>query len=156
MKKFNIVYAVVTIGLGVFARLYAAQYKSIDRNISIGADFFPMLMSSGLVLTGLIILISALLKKGGGGEDAVDPAGWRRLAVFMSACLAYLLLLRPLGFILDSALMTALCMYRLGCRKWPHLIAYSIVMPLVVFCLFYYFMYVSLPLGVLEPVLPKY
>ena len=60
------------------------------------------------------------------------------------------------GFILDGVWITAFVMYRFGCRNYIALAIWSILMPTVIFCVFYYMLYVGLPLGVLAPILPKY
>ena len=86
----------------------------------------------------------------------MEPIGVSRLAVFGVGCLAYCLLMRPFGFIIASTLMVAFCMFRLGCKRWRSAALFSIILPGVVFYMFYYLMYVDLPLGLLESILPKY
>lgn len=156
MKKYNILYSLAIIAIGAFAGIYALRYASTDKNLSIGADFFPVLMSLGLVATGIVILIGSLRGAAVSGEGETVSFGVTRLASFAVACILYFLLLAPLGFIPASALMVAFCMIRLGCRQWLAVALYAIIMPSAIFVLFYYFMYVDLPLGVLEHVLPKY
>lgn len=156
MKKANIVYAVAIIALGVFAGVYAMRYHSTDPFLKVGADTFPMIMGGGLVLTGLVILVGALRNRVIPGEERASETRLGKVLLFAVAFAAYFSLLRPLGFIVDGAIMVAFCMRRLGCANWPAIVAYSLIMPFVVFVVFYYFMYVDLPLGVLEPILPKY
>ena len=165
MKRYNIAYALLIIAIGVFAAWYAMRYRSSDtspkRNsdaiyIRTGTDTFPTMMSVGLVASGAVILIGAVRGKVTPGEETIEPFGVSRLVPFVIAFAAYFVLLRPLGFLVDSTLMVAFCMHRLGCRNWIAMTAYSILMPFAVFAVFYYLMYVSLPLGILEPILPKY
>lgn len=155
MRKFNIIYAITAICLGLFAALYSVQYGIGDSRMRIGAGFFPMAMACGLVLTGTIIFAGAL-RSPADGPCAVNMSGLARVGVFIAAFFCYFLLLKPLGFIADSILIIIFCMWQLGCRKWTEMLVYAIVLSSVVFCAFYYLMFVDLPLGILSSVLPKY
>lgn len=156
MKKRNIIYGALMVALGLFAFIYAGRYASTLQlgQGSTGGDFFPRIMAGGLVVTGAVIVATALFSKK--PEEAAEPIKWVELAINLAAFVAYYLLLKPLGFIIDSALVVAFIMVRFGCRKYLAVGIWSIVMPTAIFCLFYYGLYVSLPLGLLAPILPKY
>ncbi len=156
MKKRNMIYGSLITALGIFAFIYAGRYAntvSLGQG-STGGDFFPRIMSGGLIVTGLIIVLTSLLSKK--PEEDCEPIHWVELLINMAILALYYVLLRPLGFIVDSVLVTAVVMYRFGCRNYPAIVIWSVVMPSVIFCLFYYTLYVGLPLGILEPILPKY
>lgn len=156
MKKRNIIYSSLIMALGVFAFFYAGQYAntvSLGQG-STGGDFFPRIMSGGLIITGLVILLTALFSKH--PQEECESIKWIELLINIAILGVYYVLLRPLGFIVDSVLVTAVVMYRFGCRNYLALVIWSIVMPTAVFCLFYYTLYVGLPLGILAPILPKY
>ena len=156
MKKYNIVYASAIVCLGVFAAIYALRYSNVDRHLRVGAHTFPVVISLCLIVTGLIILIGALGNRVVPGEERPPQMRLSKVGVFVVVFVVYFILLKPLGFILTGVPMVMFCMRRLGCGSWPAIIAYSVILPSVVFAAFYYCMYVSLPLGVLESVLPKY
>ena len=156
MKRYNIVYSAVIIAIGVFAGWYALRYNLSDPRFRIGAGAFPVMMAVCLVIAGFVILIGALRGIVVPGEETMEPIGLSRLGVFIAAFAAYFALLQPLGFLVDSVLMVAFCMHRLGCREGRAMAAYSILMPSAIFVIFYYCMYVTLPLGILEPIIPKY
>lgn len=156
MKKRNLVYASLIVALGIFAFIYAGRYANTTNlgSGSTGGDFFPRIMSAGMIVTGAVILFNCLFSKE--TEDAADPIKWIELAINVCALIAFYLLLKPLGFILDGIWISAFIMYRFGCRNYKALIIWSILMPTAIFCVFYYMLYVGLPLGILEPILPKY
>lgn len=156
MKKRNLIYACIIIALGVFAFIYAGRYASTTHlgSGSTGGDFFPRIMSVGLVVTGSIIALTSLFSKK--PEDPAAPIAWIDLAINICALIAFYLLLKPLGFIVDGIWISAFIMYRFGCRNYVALAIWSILMPTIIFCVFYYMLYVGLPLGILEPILPKY
>lgn len=156
MKKRNITYGSLITAFGIFIFVYAGRYANTTYlgKGSTGGEFFPRIMSAGLVVTGLIIIATALLSKQ--PEETGAPIKWIDLLINVAALIVYYLLLKPLGFIVDSAWATAFIMYRFGCRNYVALVIWSLVMPAAIFCLFYYGLYVGLPLGILAPILPKY
>ncbi len=155
MKRRNIIYGSLITALGLFAFVYAGRYASTVNlgSGSTGGDFFPRIMSTGLMITGVIIIIGALL---GNENEEGAPIKWITLLIHLSALMLYYILLKPLGFIVDSVWITAFIMYRFGCRNYVALAIWSVLMPATIFCVFYYLLYVGLPLGILAPVLPKY
>lgn len=156
MKKRNIIYGSLITALGLFAFIYAGRYASTVNlgQGSTGGEFFPRIMSVGLVITGVVIFATALLSKK--PEESGEPIHWLEFLINLAVLGVYYILLKPLGFVIDSALITAFIMYRFGCRNYAALAIWSVVMPAMIFCLFYYCLYVSLPLGILAPILPKY
>ena len=156
MKKRDIIYGLLMLATGVFAFIYSGQYNNVIGlgSGSTGGGLFPRIASGGLILTSLVVLINAL--RGKSDEEEKEPIKWIEFLITLGMLAAFYLLLRPLGFILTSALATAALMFRLGCRKWWVIALYSVIMPTVIFCIFYYGMYVSLPLGILRDIIPKY
>lgn len=155
MKKRNIVYSILIIALGVFVLFYAGRYAKTTSlgSGSTGGDFFPRLMAGGLIITGTFVLLSALFFY---REEQAQGINWISLLLSIATLIIYFLLLRPLGFIVDSIWIVALMMYKMGCKNKIALIIWSIAMPLLIFCVFYYLLYVGLPMGVLSSILPKY
>jgi len=155
MKRRNIIYGSLITALGIFAFIYAGRYASTVNlgSGSTGGDFFPRIMSAGLVVTGIVIVIGAVLSK---EDEKAEPIKWISLLIHLASFALYYVLLKPLGFIVDSIWITAFIMYRFGCRNYVALAVWSILMPTAIFCVFYYLLYVGLPLGILEPILPKY
>ena len=156
MKKRNLLYGSLITVLGIFIFVYAGRYANTTYlgKGSTGGEFFPRIMSAGLAITGVVIILGALFGKR--EDEKGEPIQWIGFLINCAALVVYYLLMKPLGFIVDTALITAFIMYRFGCRNYVALAIWSIVMPLGIFCLFYYGLYVSLPLGILGPILPKY
>ncbi len=157
MKIRNMIYGAIMIAIGAFVLMYAGRYAATIQlgSGSTGGDFFPRIMAGGLVITGVVILCTEFFSKNQ-VEESASPVLWRELLITIASCVGYYLLFQPLGFIIDSIWIVAFFMYRLGCRKWYVMGIYSIVMPAAIFSFFYYVLYVGLPLGLLESILPKY
>ncbi|MDD3663554.1 MAG: tripartite tricarboxylate transporter TctB family protein [Candidatus Pacebacteria bacterium] len=155
MKRQNIIYSAVLIAIGMFAFVYAGRYTTTSAQYVTTAALFPRIMAVGLIVTAITTLIQSLVHK---ADEATSARKGDVVKFLLSAgiFIAYFLLFKPLGFIVDSALLVFICMYRLGCRKWWTMLIYSIVMPSLIFALFYYVFYTNLPLGVLSGILPRY
>lgn len=156
MKKRDLIYSLLMLAVGIFAFVYSGQYNNVIGlgSGSTGGGLFPRIASGGLIVTSLVVLINAL--RGKSDEEDKEPIKWVDFLITLGMIVAFYLLLRPLGFILTGALATAALMYRLGCRNWWAIVLYSLIMPTVIFCIFYYGMYVGLPLGILKDLIPKY
>lgn len=156
MTRRNLIFGVLMMALGAFAFFYSGQYDQVTNlgSGSTGGSLFPRIASCGLFLSSLVIFIKALLGKD--KSEKAEAINWGNFLITICLLSAYYLLLKPLGFIVSSALAVMFMMYRLGCRNWWVLILYSVVMPAIIFVVFYYFMYVSLPLGILSSIIPKY
>ncbi len=156
MKKRDLIYSILMLAVGVFAFIYSGQYNNVLGlgSGSTGGGLFPRMASGGLIVTSLIILVNAL--RGKSDQEEKESIKWNDFLITLGIIIAYYLLLKPVGFIPTSALVTGILMYKLGCRKWWVIVIYSIIMPTIIFCIFYYGMYVSLPLGILKDIIPKY
>lgn len=155
MKRRDSIYSCLIIALGVFTFIYAGHYANTSNlgSGNTGGDFFPRIMAMGLIITGICILLTALLGKENKEASAIN---WTLLCENIAMLLVYFLLLKSLGFIVDSIWMTLILMYKMGCRNKLQLTSWSIAMPTIIFCVFYYLLYVSLPMGLLAPIFPRY
>lgn len=74
----------------------------LSRNLQIGtastmeAGYFPRLVCILLLAVGALLAVSALFQNG----DVPERGKWRPLLFVTLSCLAFALLLRPLGFVL--------------------------------------------------------
>jgi hypothetical protein len=68
------------------------------------AGYFPRLVGAILIALGAVLAVTALMR---GGEQ-LEPGMWRPLVFVTVACLAFALLLRPLGLVLTLLISTVL------------------------------------------------
>src|SRR5512145_253190 len=68
------------------------------------AGYFPRLVGAGLIALGGVLAVTASIR---GGEQ-LDSGRWRPLIFVTVACLAFALLLRPLGLVLTLFISTVL------------------------------------------------
>ena len=148
MKKLNIVFSVVLIAVAAFFFFYADTFKMLPGQTEIGPGAFPKAVCVGLAVCGVLLIIQELRK--GGSEKA-------KLLICIAAAVAYFVLLKILGFVLDSIwvvfVMMALLLNEPFKKAWPLMLAVSILAPVVLYAIFGMFLKVPLPNGILSGLL---
>lgn len=110
--------------------------------------FFPVVLSSLLILLSLILLGRSLrvrrIEQGGVhfGER------WKRLIVVVPAFVAYFFLLEPIGYVLTTVAMIILVAKLVNC-SWKEAVAISIVCTVVTYILIVRYLNGPLPKGII-------
>lgn len=125
--------------------------------MKIGPDFVPLciaILTLGLAIA-LIVLSLKTIKNNAGIEIAVDPAeeapDMRRVIISFLLILAYVFIMKPVGFIVTTCIYLPLQMLVLAPdegRKPVFLTAISIAFTFAVFFLFRYGFKIVLPAGI--------
>lgn len=117
----------------------------------VSASFFPTIVSCIAIAMSLIMLVKAIVKPE--MREPLTPQekkGLFRGALTIVDCIAYILLFKPLGYILTSVLCYFALMLIFGNRKWLQMIIMAIVLPVVLFFAFTRLLGTTLPLGLLQ------
>lgn len=153
MKKLNLVFSILLILVSTCFFCYADTFKTLPNQQDIGPAGFPKAVSVALILCG-VVLFATEIRKGTAGKVRLFNV---KLVVGLGAVLAFFLLLQPLGFVLDSVLITAVMMLLLLNepiqKAWPLIAIISVAAPAALYFIFGMFLKVPLPLGILEPLL---
>jgi putative tricarboxylic transport membrane protein len=91
---------VLFVALGAFAIGYGSRY-ALGTAARMGAGYFPLLISSGLMVIGAILIVRALL----GGGEALGAIGWRPLILVLAGVLGFGLLVDRLGLLAAGILL---------------------------------------------------
>jgi len=91
---------VLFIALGAFAIIYGSRY-AIGTPARMRAGFFPLIISSGLVLTGIVLVVRSFIA----GGEPLGSIGWRPLALVLAGVLAFGLLIDRLGLLIAGILL---------------------------------------------------
>ena len=91
---------VLFLALGGFAIVYGARYP-LGTAARMGAGYFPLLISCGLLLMGAVLIVRALL----GAGEALGAIGWRPLILVLAGVLAFGLLIERLGLLAAGILL---------------------------------------------------
>ena len=120
-------------------------------------------MICGMFIFTVILFLQSLLKvtRGMKPEDpdnelspSINPFTHRGVAAAMFVvvlCVLYTYLFDKLGYVLDSACISIIIMYLIGKRDLKVIIPISIIVPLIMWFVFYKLLTVNIPMGVLQP-----
>jgi putative tricarboxylic transport membrane protein len=153
--------SIVGVVLIVFAAAVIAHAQSFPTlgGMDVGPALFPTVIGGGMILCGAAMIAqSALARRRGAGAPWVVRADWARrwrpwanAALVLIAVVAFALLLDPLGYHL--AALGALVVLLLWLRVRPvTAVPVAIVTTAATHELFYGWLRVPLPWGLLEPV----
>ena len=131
---------------------YTAYGYSLRDTLGPGAGFFPFWLG----MLGMALCIALLVQSWRGhaigeGAQALLPRGegGRRAAALLGGLAIVTLLLQPLGFRLAMLLFTAGLLLALGVRRPVTVAVFALLSSFGLFHVFYYWLKVPLPTGVL-------
>lgn len=90
--------AAAVLALGVFGIVESLGYR-LGAMRNIGPGVFPLIVSAGLVISGLLILIEALAVRPGAEDADMSGAAPRVLIFVTAALLAFAVLMPPAGLV---------------------------------------------------------
>jgi hypothetical protein len=139
------------IALGFLIIYLSSQIKSLFAVLSedTGPKFFPYLCGILMTVCGACKFISSKGKKA--KEFVKTPKDWLRILFISAILIAYVCLLKYLGYILSSIALLTVLAYLLADEKklkWWYVAIFSIAVVAVVYIGFYYVLNISLPEGI--------
>jgi putative tricarboxylic transport membrane protein len=159
VRRAEVALSVGVLALGAGAAAVTVQLPSEGGYARIGPNFFPALVSIGLILCGAWLLFEALAggwrNRGSDdpkerGEHAFDA---RAFAWVSAALFAHMALIGTAGFVLAGAVLFAGVAHGFGSRRPALDAAIGLGLSLGVFLFFVKFLNVNLPAGWLKPLL---
>ena len=145
------VLAVFVLGLGLFVAVETAMLRTGPGYAAIGPTLFPWLVAAGLLLVG-----AALLYEARAGAVA-HPAGFELdlpPALMVTAGLVLqMLLMRLAGFVIASTVLFVAVCHAFGSRRLVLNIAVGFVLCLATYIAFQWGLGLTMPAGVLAPLL---
>jgi putative tricarboxylic transport membrane protein len=123
----------------------------------VGPGVVPRIVGVGLLVLGALLAREVFT----GGLRGVDeeaeahlPMDWRAFGWITAGIVAYALLVQPLGFVFSSMLLFVLVARSFGSRRWALNAVSGLVLAALIFAIFNYGLGLTLPPGVLKPLLP--
>jgi putative tricarboxylic transport membrane protein len=130
------------------AMAWAAQdYAAAISYEPVGPRAFPLLLASGLCLSGLWLML-----RPSGNANTLRGVPWKPTAVCAAAVLSYALMFQWLGFVLATSLMALPVGMAFG-GSWKQALASGVALGLMFYLLFDKLLDVVLPGGLLAPLL---
>lgn len=127
------------LALGGFVIIYGARY-AFGSAARMGPGFYPLLVSSALVVLGIILVVRSWLRPG----EEIGPINWRPLFFVLLGTLAFALLVERAGFVLAAVLLIFAVRFADGGFRWLEVTVLAAV--LVVFVAALFWLGLSLPL----------
>ncbi len=153
----NLVASVLFIAVGVWALTKMLTLQTV-RDTYAQPNAFPIAMIAGLLIFSVILLIQSVLKLS--KMDVNDPdveqaesinvikdKGVQGALIVIALCIAFVLLFKPLGYVLDAAIIGFIIMALIGKRNWVVMVIVAIVVPFVMWLLFFKLLSVNIPMG---------
>ena len=157
----NLVISIILLIFEAWAYVQTLSFK-IVKNAAVQPASFPQFMCIGMMVFTVVLLIQSIIKLMKMKEDdpLAAPAGTLNflknkgaLAAFavIALCIAYTALYEVLGYALVSAVVSAIIMWMIGKRDVRQIVLVSILVPLLMWLVFYKMLTVNIPMGILQP-----
>ena len=157
----NLVASVILLAFEIWAYVQTLGFK-IVKKAAVQPATFPQIMCIGMMFFTVILLVQSVLKLMNAKED--DPLmeaaasinvlknkGVQAAIFVIVLCAAYAALFEVLGYVLASTIVAAIIMWLIGKRDIKQIILVSVLVPLLMWFVFYKLLTVNIPMGVLQP-----
>ena len=157
----NLVASVILLVFEIWAYVQTLGFK-IVKKAAVQPATFPQIMCIGMMIFTAVLLVQSImkLKKMDPDDPMIQPAasinlfknkGVQAGAFVIVLCIAYAALFEVLGYVLISAIVAAIIMWLIGKRDLKQIALVSILVPLLMWFVFYKLLTVNIPMGVLQP-----
>ena len=157
----NLVASLILLAFEIWAYVQTFGFK-IVKKAAVQPATFPQIMCLGMIFFTVVLLIQSVLKlkKMDPNDPMMEPAaslnvlgnkGVQAGLFVIVLCIAYAALFEVLGYVLISAIVAAIIMWLIGKRDVKQIALVSILVPLAMWIVFYKFLTVNIPMGVLQP-----
>ncbi len=156
IKKYGDICVSIVFMLISIAILIAASQLPASKVMEIGPDFMPTVVGGLTLLLSIILLATSInsLKKNPDAVYTADDGNYKRVLISFILILIYVIIFKPIGFIVSTLVYLPLQMYVLAPedkrtkRDMIKLAIITVIFTLVVFFLFRYGFKIVLPAGI--------
>lgn len=156
----NLIGSIVFIVFGVWALIQTFGFQTVA-NTYVQPAAFPQIMCIGMLVFAVILFVQSLIKLSRLTPD--DPLaeqapsinilgnrGVQAAVLVILLSIIYVALFNTLGYVAVSAIVSAIIMLIIGKRNPVQIALVSILVPLGMWLVFYKFLTVNIPMGVLQ------
>lgn len=136
--------------LGALCFYDSTGWKKSFASDPAGPAAIPKILCIGLILLGLVLAIGGFLCKKKPEGRFITGQELITTLVLCGICVAYILLLKIIGYLLATPLLIASVLVTVGMRKPKPIILISLITTIILFFLFYSLLRVNLPLGFMK------
>ena len=156
----NLIVSLVLIAFEIWAWIQTGQIKTV-KNAAVQPSTFPRIMIIGMAVFTVILLLQSIfgmmhlnpespLAQKSETLNFVRDRGVLAAFFVILLCAAYVYFFKGLGYVVVSFFLSGIIMWLIGLRKPVKLILISALVPLGMWLIFYKFLAVNIPMGVLE------
>ena len=157
----NLVSSVILLVFEIWAYVMTLDFK-IVKKAAVQPATFPQIMCIGMMVFTVVLLVQSIIKlqKMNPDDPMIQPAaslnllrnkGVQAALLVIVLCAAYAALFEVLGYVLASTIVAAIIMVLIGKRDVKQIVLVSVLVPLVMWLVFYKLLTVNIPMGVLQP-----
>jgi uncharacterized membrane protein YGL010W len=154
-KRDDWIFGLISLALGGAVLYFSRPLKAVTSMDSAGPAAMPTIIAWFMIAIGAAHVWGAwnTIKKNPSAAKTGKDSGISRVAVICVACLVYYFLLDSVGYIVMTPLLMMAVMGSVGVRDAKKILKMALGTTVVLFCIFYFFLKVDLPLGILQPFL---
>ncbi len=156
----NLIGSLLFLALGVWAWFQMATLQEVKDTYA-QPSAFPQIMATGLIIFSVVLLVQSIihliapkkdsiLSEKAASINIIKDKGIQAAAIVIALCVAFVLLFRPLGYVLTAAIVSAVIMYLIGKRNILQMVLVSVLVPLGMWLIFYKVLTVNIPMGPLS------
>lgn len=158
----NLIGSILFLALGIWAFFQMATLQEVKDTYA-QPSAFPQIMATGLIIFSAVLLVQSIIKLATMKENDDGPfaekaasiniikdKGVQAAAIVIVLCVAFVLLFKPLGYVLTAAIVSAVIMYLIGKRNILQMVLVSVLVPLGMWLIFYKVLTVNIPMGPLS------
>ncbi len=121
---------------GVAVAVYLMSGSLTTVKLGLGAGGYPRTVAVMMFVLGLVMTVKSLWKGLPRPQFRMEKAAMFRLAMMLAATVAYVLLMRPIGFLFLTPFYLFGAMLIFGHRKYPAAAVISVVSSVVIYLIF--------------------
>ena len=156
----NLVGALLFLCLGVWAFVQTLGFAQV-KGTYVQPALFPQIMIAGMLVFSVVLLAQSAvkLKTMDADDPTVEPApsinfvrnrGVLYALIVIALCVLFVGFFKPLGYVICSAIVSFVIMVMIGKRSWVQMALVSILVPLLMWFVFYKVLTVNIPMGPLK------
>lgn len=157
----NLIISVLLLVFEVWAWIQSTAIKTA-KNATVQPATFPQIMILGMGIFTVILLVQSVMKLLSMKADdplaqkaetlnVVKDRGTLAALFVIALCALYVYLFKDVGYVVVSFFLCAIIMWLIGLRNPVKLLLISALVPLGMWFIFYKFLTVNIPMGILQP-----
>ncbi len=158
----SLISSLILIAFEIWAYVQTLGFR-VHKRAHVQPATFPQIMIYGMFIFTVILFVQSLIKVTRGMKEndpeneisaSINPfknSGVAAAMFVIVLCVLYTFLFDKLGYVLVSACISVIMMILIGKRDPKIIIPVSILVPLIMWLIFYKLLTVNIPMGVLQP-----